>query len=300
MHGISRPLLPTLALLAVFPAGVARAQGLASPFGSVSQKVDSTTVTVEYYRPSVRGRSIFGALVRWGATWTPGANWATTLDVDHDVTLEGRPLPRGKYSLWLMPAQRPDSWTVILSRMARRFHTQHPDGSDDQLRLKLPVDSAPHLELLTFTFPLVSHSGATLELHWAETVLPIRIEFGATRTALAAAHPWSSYVGSYELRDSRDPAGKAFRYDITERGNALWVHTTPDVVEVGLDVEFDLAPAGGDSFHPREYKNGTLVGTELDELITFQLEGNRATGFDIRGIAEAKLLGHGTRSKFAP
>jgi hypothetical protein len=270
------------------------AQGLASPFGSVTQKVDSTTITVSYYRPSVRGRNIFGVLVRWGVTWTPGANWATTFDIDHDVSFEGRRLPKGKYSMWMIPADRPDSWTVILNRSAQRFHTQKPDPSDDQLRLKLPVDSAPHFELLTFSFPVVSHTGATLEFHWAGTVLPMRIEFGITQGG-TAAHPWSSYVGSYELRDARDPAGKAFRYDITERGNALWVHTTPDVVEEGLDVEFDLAPAGGDSFHPREYKNGKLVGTELDELISFKLAGNRATGFEIRGIAEAKLLGRGTR-----
>ena len=292
------PLIPTaLTVLTAAAAGL-HAQGLASPFGSVTQKVDSTTVTVEYYRPAVRGRTIFGSLVRWGAPWT-GANWATTLQVDHAVTIEGHPLPAGKYSLWMMPAERPDSWTVILNRSARRFHTQRPDPAEDQLRFKVPADSAPHLELLTFSFPVVSHRGATLEFHWAGTVLPMRIEFGITQGG-TAAHPWSSYVGSYELRDARDPAGKAFRYDITERGNALWVHTTTEVVEEGLDVDFDLAPAGGDSFHPREYKNGKLVGTELDELITFQLEGNRATGFDIRGIAEAKLLGHATRSKFAP
>ncbi len=284
-------LVPLLALIAPRLG----AQGLASPFGSVMQKVDSTTVRVEYYRPSVRGRNIFGAQVRWGVTWTPGANWATTLDVDHDVMFEGKPLPRGKYSLWMIPAERPDSWTVILNRSARRFHTQKPDPSDDQLRFKLPVDSAAHLELLTFSFPVVSHTGATLEFHWAGTVLPMRIEFGVTATAAAAAHPWSSYLGSYELRDVGDPRAKPLPLDITQRGNALWVHTVPEAVEEGMDVEFDLVPAGGDSFHARQYKNGKLVGTELDELITFKLDGSRATGLEIRGIAEAKLLSRGTR-----
>jgi Protein of unknown function (DUF2911) len=297
LHEINRSVLPAITLLALCPAATARAQGLASPFGTVSQRVDSTTITVEYYRPSVRGRSIFGALVRWGATWTPGANWATTLELDHDVSVEGRPLPRGKYSVWMIPAQRPDSWTVILSRSVRRFHTQHPDQADDQLRLRLPVDSAPHLELLTFSFPVVSHSGATLEFHWAATVLPIRIEFGPARPALAAAHPWSSYTGVYELRSADDPRAPASRYEIVERANALWVRATADAVEPGLDVEFDLAPAGGDNFHQRQYRNGKLVGTEMDELVTFRLDSNRATAFEVHGIAEAKLLARGTRAR---
>lgn len=280
-------------LIALLPAGTARAQGLASPFGTVSQRVDSTTITVEYYRPSVRGRAMFGAQVRWGALWTPGANWATTLEVDHDVSIEGRSLPRGKYSIWMIPAQSPDSWTVVLSRSARRFHTQHPDQADDQLRLKLPVDSAPHVELLTFSFPVVSHTSAILEFHWASTVLPIRIAFGPGRPALAAAHPWSSYTGVYELQNADDSHAPPSRYEIVERGNTLWVSATTNAVEPGLDVEFDLAPAGGDSFHARQYRNGKLVGTEMDELITFRLDGNRATGFEVHGIAEAKLLARG-------
>src|SRR5262245_35582716 len=123
-------LFPTFGLVEVL-AG----QGLASPLGTVSQKIDSTTITVEYYRPSLRGRTIFGALVRWGVTWTPGANWATTLDVDRDVNVEGQPLPRGKYAMWMIPAERPDSWTVILNRAVRRFHTMRPDQAEDQLCL---------------------------------------------------------------------------------------------------------------------------------------------------------------------
>ena len=115
----------------------ARAQALASPFATVSQKVDSTTITVEYYRPSARGRQIFGGIVRWGQQWTPGANWATTLEVNRPVKLEGHVLPAGKYSLWFTPVPRPQQWTVVLSRTARRFHVVRPSASDDQLRLTI-------------------------------------------------------------------------------------------------------------------------------------------------------------------
>jgi hypothetical protein len=285
-----------LALLAaVLPGGRARAQSLASPFGTVSQKVDSTTVTVEYYRPSTRGRTIFGGVVRWGAVWTPGANWATTLEVDRDVRIEGRPLPRGRYSVWMIPAQKPDSWTVILNRAARRFHVVRPDPAEDQLRLRIPADSAPDLEMLTFSFPVVTREGMTLAFHWAATEVPIRLEVQTSRPAIAAAHPWSSYAGVYEVRPAGDATAPAIRYEIIERGSGLWVRTTADAVEPGLDPEFDLIPAGGDDFHARQYRNGKPVGEEIDELIVFHLDGARAVGFEVRGQAEDKVLARATR-----
>jgi hypothetical protein len=274
----------------------ARAQSLASPFGTVSQKVDSTTITVEYYRPSVRGRMIFGGVVRWGVVWTPGANWATTLEVDRDVRIEGQPLPRGKYSVWMIPAMKPDSWTVILSRAARRFHVVHPVPSDDALRFRVRVDMVPHLEMLTFSFPVVTRNGATLALQWAETVVPMTLEIQSSRPAITPAHSWSSYAGTYELRGAgSDSTAPPIRYEVIDRGSSLWVRTTPEAVEPGLDSEFDLIPAGGDDFHPRQYKNGRLIGDEMDELIGFHLEGARAIGFEVRGIAEDRILSRGTR-----
>lgn len=282
-------------LLTLVVPGSAPAQPRASPFGTVSQLIDSTTITVEYYRPSVRGRAIFGRLVKWGEVWTPGANWATTLELNRDVRIEGQPLPRGKYSVWMIPAQTPDSWTVVLNRTARRFHVMRPDSKDDQLRFKVPADSGFHLEMLTFSFPVVTRTGATLAFHWAGTLVPMRLDVVSSRPAIATAHPLSSYAGSYELRWAGDSTGRPVRYEVIDRGNGLWVRTTADAVEPGLDTEFDLLPAGRDNFHPRQYKNGKLIGDETDILIIFHLEGARATGFALRGIAEDKVLARATR-----
>jgi hypothetical protein len=280
----------------VVPSAIARPQALASPFATISQKVDSTTITVEYYRPSVRGRTIFGRLIQWGTTWTPGANWATTLELDRDVRIEGHPVPRGKYSVWMIPAAKPDSWTVVLNRSARRFHVVRPDLKDDQLRFRVPADSSPHVEVLTFSFPVVTRTGATLAFQWAETLVPIRLDIQSSRAPIVASHPSSSYVGVYELRSPNDPpTTPGIRYEIVERAGQLWVRTTSDAVEPGLDTEFDLLPAGGDDFHPRQYKNGMLIGDELDEIITFTFEGGRVTGFEVHGVAEDRVLARARR-----
>ena len=287
-----RTRLAAVALLAapLLPADLP-AQQLASPFGTVSQRVDSTVMTVEYYRPSMRGRAIFGRLVRWGDLWTPGANWATTLEVNRDVVLEGQPLPAGKYSLWMIPG--PDSWIVTLSRAARRFHVQKPGPEDEQLRVTVRPDSGPPVELLAFSFPEVTREGATLLFSWAATRIPLHLQIRSSRPAILAAHPWAGYAGVYELRGT-DGSGPV-RYEVIERGNGLWVRTVPEAVEEGLDTEFDLVPASGDSFHPHQYKNGRVVGLEADELIVFRFEGAQASGFEVRGIAEDKVLGRAVR-----
>jgi hypothetical protein len=294
---MSKVRLAAIVLLTANLPSAAGSQALASPFATVSQKVDSTTITVEYYRPSVRGRAIFGQLIPWGTVWTPGANWATTLEVDHDVRVDGRALSRGKYSVWMIPAAKPDPWTVVLNRSARRFHVVRPDPKDDELRFRVAADSSAHVELLTFSFPVVTRTGATLAFEWAGTRVPIRLEVQSSRRPIVAAHPLASYAGVYELRDATAPAtAPGIRYEVIERGNGLWVRTTADAVEAGLDPEFDLLPAGGDDFHPRQYKNGVLIGDELDEVIAFQFENGRATGFEIRGRAEDKVLSRARRA----
>ena len=270
------------------------AQSLASPLSTVTQTVDSTTITVEYYRPSVRGRRIFGGLIHWGELWTPGANWATTLEVNRDVRIEGHPLPAGKYSLWFIPAAPPDAWTVVVNRAARRFHVARADPKDDQLRFAVAPDSGPQQELLTFSFPAVSREGAILAFGWATTVIPIRVDIISSRRRVVPAHPLSSYTGVYSVRVDDDSTGPAVLFEIRERGDGLWVQGGSDVAEAGLDPNFALLPAGGDDFHPRQYKSGVLIGDNLDELIIFTLDGEHATRFEIRGLAEDKLLARGT------
>ena len=289
-----------VAVLVPILAGViargAFAQGLASPRGSVMQIVDSATVTVEYYRPSMRGRTIFGRLVHWGELWTPGANWATTLEIDRDIRIEEQLLPRGKYSMWMIP--RPDSWTVVLSRAWHRFHVMRPDPGDEQLRFTVHPDSVPPLEMLTFSFPEVSRSSATLRFQWAGTVIPIHLQSESKRLTLAA-NPWRSYAGQYDVyrvrRDGASPT--AIPFEVIASDTGLHVRTTSDLVEPGLDTEFDLLPAGGDGFHPRQYQNGKIVGVELDELIVFHVDGDRATSFEVRAIAEQRVLARATRRR---
>ena len=168
--------------LSILPGALA-AQPRASERGTVSQIVNGTTITFDFARPVARGRTnLFGGVVHWGEMWTPGANWATTMEVDGTVEVNGHPLPAGKYSVWMQP--QPDEWTVFFNRVARLYHDS--PVPDDQVQLSFTVTPAEgaHMEALAWYFPVVGPRDATVRMHWGSTFVPLLIE---TRAFLPAA-----------------------------------------------------------------------------------------------------------------
>ena len=82
-----------------------------SPFSTVEQKVGLTDVTLEYSRPNMRGRAIFGDLVPYGKVWRAGANRNTVITFSDDVTIDGTTLKAGSYAIYIIPSEK--SWEVI-------------------------------------------------------------------------------------------------------------------------------------------------------------------------------------------
>src|SRR5688572_17060992 len=159
--------------VATAPAG---SQGY--PFsqrGTVTQNVAFTEISVSYGRPVARGRELFGALVPWDNVWHPGADSATRIRFSRDVLLEGKPLPAGEYSLWLIPRERA-TWTLILSRAARVFHLPYPGANRDALRIDVTPEQVSHMESFAIYFPTVLRDDAVMRLHWGTTALAIRIK----------------------------------------------------------------------------------------------------------------------------
>ncbi len=162
-----------LAFALLFAAcGLRDAQPKASQSATLSQDVGRLHIAIAYDRPVAHGRKLFGGLVPFGQVWMPGANWATTIELDRDVTVQGQPLPAGKYSLWTIPGE--SAWTVILSRRARAFHTRYPAG-EDALRVQARPLAGSHMETLAFYFPVVGPDSAILALHWGETIVPLSL-----------------------------------------------------------------------------------------------------------------------------
>jgi Protein of unknown function (DUF2911) len=141
--------------------------------GTVSQRINDTTITIDYSRPVARGRELFGALVPYGRVWCPGADNATTIDVTTSVKLNGQELPKGQYSVWAEP--NPEKWILIFNRNANAWHTRYPAGQD-ALRIAITPRTGAHMETLAFYFPVVEGRKGELVLHWGSVVVPVEIE----------------------------------------------------------------------------------------------------------------------------
>jgi hypothetical protein len=146
-----------------------------SQHATVSQTINTTTVTITYDRPTARNRKLFAedGIVLPGALWTPGANRATIIEFSKDVRVEEKPIPAGKYSVWAIT--EPTQWTLILNRIWDSHHSIYPGEADDALRVRIPTIRGEHMEALAFYFPAVGPYEAQLRVHWGNTVLPVRI-----------------------------------------------------------------------------------------------------------------------------
>jgi hypothetical protein len=260
----------------------AAAQVRASERATVSQVVDGTVIEVDYARPRLRGRTAFGGVVHWGEMWTPGANWATTLRVSRAVRLEGRPLPAGRYSVWVVPT--PDAWTVGLHWEPRLYHLQRPQLADLFMTVPVTPTSGPSAELLTFSFPETRRDGATLRFEWGTTRFGLRIDTDRTAATRPPLTPEQTapFVGTYtawlygETGDSTRMEQRLFLDDGRLKGEITGTSRTFELIRVGeRQFLFELWDGEGP------------LDVELDGPVVFTVnEIGRATGFRMRGIEQ--------------
>jgi hypothetical protein len=196
-----------LVLLAFVPLRGAHAQVRASERAEVKQTVDGTTITLNYSRPRLRGRTdVFGTQVPWGEIWTPGANDATTLAVSKDVTIDGNAVAKGKYSVWIVMA--PGDWIMVLDQDTTLFHMNGPKERPGQVRFKVRKESAPVTDVLTWSFPDVRASRARLVLQWATTAVPLDIAVTPTQSITVAPAVGHRVEGRYDLQFKPPPPPK--------------------------------------------------------------------------------------------
>lgn len=148
----------------------------ASPSASVKERVGVTDVSVEYSRPSMRERKIFGGLVPYGEVWRTGANAATKITFGTDVKVGGAAVPAGSYALFTIPGEA--EWTVILSKVVDgQWGSYAYNQKDDQARIKVkPAAMAEPLETMTIGVQDIHAGKANLVIAWEKTKVPVEID----------------------------------------------------------------------------------------------------------------------------
>ena len=164
------------ALAAEYAARDARGEGfgLASPRGSAEATLDGAMVTIDYGRPSKRGRPIFGALVPWDVVWRTGANAATHLTVDRPLRIGEKTFPAGTYTLWTLLT--PESGELIVSSLTDVWGTAY-DPAHDLARIPLMKGTLPEvIEQFTMEVEPSGGGGGILALSWDTSRYTVPLE----------------------------------------------------------------------------------------------------------------------------
>lgn len=171
-------LLASALLLSLSPLA-ASAQQLKMPAPSPSQTVKQAfglgDVTIEYSRPSVKGRTIFGDIVPYGKIWRTGANAATKITFTEDVQVEGTAVKAGTYALYTIPGQ--DNWEIMLYKdlaLGGNVADYKKENEVARFRVK-PVLSTHQVETFMINMDNITASSAELQLMWDRVLVPVKL-----------------------------------------------------------------------------------------------------------------------------
>ncbi|MDF9797364.1 hypothetical protein OKW21_002627 [Catalinimonas alkaloidigena] len=144
-----------------------------SPYSTVSQVVGLTEVEIAYSRPAMKGRDIYGELVPFGSLWRTGANAATKISFPEPLSIEGKELAAGEYSIFTIPGK--GEWTLILNKDAK-VSVANYDQSKDAVRFTVkPQKTKMDFESFTIMFSDIKDNSAKINIIWENTLVPISI-----------------------------------------------------------------------------------------------------------------------------
>lgn len=125
------------------------------------------TVKTDYSSPRTKGRKIYGGLVPFGDVWRTGANEATTFVTSADISVGGKDVPAGSYTIFTIP--NPDKWTLIINKKTGEWGIPYKYESDELARVDMQVSKLPSpVENFTIAYEK-SGSGCTLQMDWETT-----------------------------------------------------------------------------------------------------------------------------------
>lgn len=179
-------LLFTFALTLMFSVDAQIKTPQPSPFSKVEQVVGLTDVTLEYSRPSMNGRTIFGDLVPYGKLWRAGANKNTMITFSDEVVVAGNTLKAGAYAIFITPSEK--SWEVIFYSDTNNWGTPKTIDADKvAAKVKIETMQLPmKVETFTITFDNLTSGSAELGFIWESTMANLKFEVPTAKTVTAS------------------------------------------------------------------------------------------------------------------
>jgi len=209
-----------LLVVSLLLAGLCAAQSLVldlprqSQRAVVAQRLGITDVSITYHRPLVNNRKIWGTLVPYGEVWRAGANENTTIAFSDPVVIEGQPLDKGTYGLFMIP--RENEWTIIFSKNFTSWGAFTYDQKEDALRVTVKPQTADMHDALTYEFDELKPDATLVTLRWEKVAVPFKVSVDVPHQVQASLekqlrslsqYTWVSWdeAANYVLDNKLDP-----------------------------------------------------------------------------------------------
>jgi len=200
----------------------------------VMQTVGLTDVTINYSRPGVKGRVIWGELVPYDKVWRTGANEATSITFSTDVKVNGQPLPAGTYSFHTIPTK--SDWTLIFIKKADQWGSYSYDEKEDALRVRVKAQPHEFTEWMELSLPDIAVDKATVALDWEKLRVPFEIQVETIDHALTNARAAMASLAPDDNQTAYRCASFAFQNNVAPDEARQWVDKSISIKETWLNL----------------------------------------------------------------
>ncbi len=256
---------------------------VASPSSEVKQRVGLTDFTINYSRPSVKDREVFGDLVPFNEVWRTGANASTKLTFNQDIIFGGTRVEAGEYALYTLPGEQ--NWSVILSTNTDLWGSSGYSPDQDVARVDVIAKKSHNaMETLLITFDHLRNDSAELVLLWDDTRVSVPLQLFTADQVKANIEEAKATIANWSGNNFASAARAYHEYDLDQElalewidkaiatnGKAFWwVHTKAKIL-VALDRKEDAIKAAEQSLQlATADSNGAYIKQNNELLATLR------------------------------
>ncbi len=241
----------------------------ASPACTIKQRVGLTDIEIQYSRPGVKGRVIFGGIVPYNEVWRTGANQSTKISFSTPVKLEGHEIPAGKYALYTIPGE--GEWTIIISTNTGLWGAFGYNEKDDLVRFKvMPVTLVETIETFTIEFNHIRDQSAVLNLVWDKTVVPIHLQVDLVSKIVPQIEAAMAAPGKKEAGFYFQAATFYYHHDQDLKKALEWVNTG---LEGNPRIAFEMYHLKAQILAKQGDKEGAIAAAKKSLELAKEVEG---------------------------
>ncbi len=265
-------------LLLFATAGLVRAQSTVmnlprpSQHAVITQRIGVTDITINYHRPLVNGRKVWGGLVPYGLPWRAGANENTTISFSDPVTIEGQPLAAGTYGLHMVPSE--NEWTIAFSKMNAAWGSFTYNQAEDALRVTVKPAPTDFHEALTYDFDNLKPDSTVVTLRWEKLAVPFTVGVNVHEVVEDSLHKQLRGLPQYTWEGWDDSANYLLS-EKTDLDEALKYSNQSIQVEERYDnlmTKSRVLDALGRKDEATVARNQALAKADVNQLYAFALQ----------------------------